>query len=214
MLLCERFEGVSNLKQHPKTKQGGKVTVNQVSTKQTKTKTDVEHSVPQFQLPYPGDTAHIVSNQALDFCAQKMGLGDRNTVAARLQQGDENACQYYRYSIAKQVAESLAALDKNLKAAYVADYDATPQDLCFNQGNQMPLIHMIIWVERKTKALNSLVEGLDRALAQRYADVVGLPRLAHLLDVQVVNDEDVHGRIGYGAMLSSIYNRPIQIWER
>ena len=187
--------------------------MNQVSAKQTKTKTDVEHAIPQFQLPYPGDTARIVSNQALEFCAQKMGLGDRNAAADRLQQGDDNACQYYRYSIAKQVAESLAALDKNLKAAYVTDYDATPQDLCFNKGNQ-PLIHMIIWVERKTKALDSLVEGLDRALVQSCADVFGLPQLTHLLDVQVVNDEDVHGRIGYGAMLSSIYNRPLQIWER
>jgi hypothetical protein len=188
--------------------------MNQVSTNQVKTKTDVEYSVPQFQLPYPGDSARIVSDQALDFCAQKMGLVDRGSAVERLQQWDENACQYYRYSIAKQVAASLAALDKNIKAAYVTDYDATPQDVCFNTGNQMPLIHMIVWVERKTKALDSLVEGLDRALAQRYADVVGSPRLTHLLDVQVVDDEDVHGRIGYGAMISSIYNRPIQIWER
>ena len=182
--------------------------MNQVSANQVKTKTDVEHSVPQFQLPYPGDMARIVSNQALEFCAQKMGLlGDRSAAADRLQQGDDNACQYYRYSIAKQVAESLAALDKNLKAAYITDYDATPQDLCFNKGNQMPLIHMIVWVERKTKALASLVEGLDRALAQRYADVVGLPRLTHLLDVQVVDDEDVHGRIGYGARAETVAQR-------
>ncbi len=188
--------------------------MNQTPTKQVKTETKVEHSVPQFQLPYPGDTARIVSSQALEFCAQKMGLEDPNAAAERLQQGDENACQYYRYSVAKQVAESLAALDKNLKAAYVTDYDATPQDVCFNAGNQAPLVHMIVWVERRTKALGSLVEGLDRALAQRYADMVGLPRLAHLLDVQVVDDEDVRGRVGYGAMLSSLHNRPIRIWER
>lgn len=185
----------------------------QVSTNQTETKVDVEN-MPQFQLPYPGDTASIISNQALDFCAQKMGLDDRHVAADRIQQGDDNACQYYRYSIAKQVTESLAALDKNIKAAYVTDYDATPQDLCFNKGDQMPLIHLIIWVERKTKALNSLVEGLDRALVQRYAEVVGLPQLVHLLDVQVVGDEDVNSRIGYGAMISSVHNRPIQIWER
>jgi hypothetical protein len=196
------------------TNQGGKVTMKQIATDQVRTKTDVERPVTQFQLPYPGDTARIVSNQALDFCAQKMGLGGRRAVADRLQQGDENACQYYRYSIARQVVESLAALDRNLKAAYVADYDATPQDLCFNPGSRTSLIHLIVWVERKTKALNSLIEGLDRAMAQHYADVVGLPQLVHLLDVQVVDDEAVHGRTGYGAMLSSIHNRPIQIWER
>jgi hypothetical protein len=62
--------------------------------------------------------------------------------------------------------------------------------------------------------LDSLVEALDRALVQHYADLIGQHQLAHLLDVQVIDDADVKNRVGYGAMLSSLYQRPIQVWKR
>jgi hypothetical protein len=73
---------------------------------------------------------------------------------------------------------------------------------------------LIVWAKRKTSALDSLVEALNRALVQRYAELIGPSQLAHLLDVQVVNDADVDNRVGYGALLSSLRNRPIKVWER
>ena len=76
------------------------------------------------------------------------------------------------------------------------------------------IIHLIVWAQRKTGALNSLVAALDRALVQSYADLIGMRQLTHLLDVQVIDDADVENRVGYGAMLSSIHHRPIQVWER
>jgi hypothetical protein len=79
---------------------------------------------------------------------------------------------------------------------------------------QTSLIHLIAWAERKTSALDSLVEALDRALVQHYADLIGQHQLAHLLDVQVIDDADVKNRVGYGAMLSSLYQKPIQVWKR
>lgn len=169
---------------------------------------------PQWRLPDADSTAEITLTQALEFCAQKMKLAGPQAVVDSIQQGDRNACKYCHYSIAKQVAESLGALDENVKAVYVADYDATPEDLCFGTGTRTSPIHMIVWAERKTNALEALTEALDRAMAKRYANIVGPRQLTHLLDVQVVDDDDVENHIGYGAMLSSLYNRPIQIWER
>ena len=181
---------------------------------EAKTQVDAEHSVPQLRLPDSDSTAEMALTQALEFCAQKMGLADHQAVVDHLQRGDRNACKYCHYSIAKTVAESLGALDRKVKAVYVVDYDATPEDICFGEGPQASLVHLIVWAERKTKALDSLVSALDRALVKRYADLVGTRQLAHLLDVQVVDDGDVENRVGYGAMLSSLYNRPIQVWER
>jgi hypothetical protein len=174
----------------------------------------VELSVPQLQLPDADSTAEIALTEALEFCARKMGLAGRDAVVDRLRQGDSSAYKYYRYSIAKHVAESLGALDKNVKAIYVVDYDATPEDLCFGGGAKTSPVHLIVWAERKTSALDSLVVALDRAIVQRYADLTGKGELTHLLDVQAVDDADVKNRVGYGAMLSSLYNRPIQVWER
>jgi len=105
-------------------------------------------------------------------------------------------------------------LDENVKAVYVVDYDATPQDLCFGEATPTSLIHLLVWAERKTGALDSLVAALGLALAQRYADLTGRPRLTHLLDVQVIDDADVKNRVGYGALLSSLHHRPIQVWKR
>jgi hypothetical protein len=58
------------------------------------------------------------------------------------------------------------------------------------------------------------VSALDRALVERYAALLSAPDLVRMLDVQVVDDHDVESCVGYGALLSSTYNRPIQVWER
>jgi hypothetical protein len=73
---------------------------------------------------------------------------------------------------------------------------------------------VIIEVKRKTKALGALVDALDRALVQRYATLLKLENLEHILDAQLVDGEDIKRRVGYGAMLSSIYRKPLQVWER
>jgi hypothetical protein len=52
--------------------------------------------------------------------------------------------------------------------------------------------------------ISSLVEALDRARVQGYADILGIDGLATLLDVKVIGDADVEKLIGHGAVLASI----------
>ncbi len=182
-------------------------------TEQTKI-ADVERKTPTLSLPDAMSTAEVVINQAVEFCAQKMGLEGREAVLQYLQRHDGTACGYCCYSVAKQVAEALGALDQTVKAVYVLDYDATPEDIAFADETQRRLIHLITRVARKTSALQSLVEGLDRALAQSWGKILGMPDLKHILDVQLVDEVDVEKRVGYGALLSSLYQRPIKVWER
>ncbi len=105
-------------------------------------------------------------------------------------------------------------MDGEVKAVYLYDYDATSEDACFGEMAVPPVLHLIVWAQRKTVALNSLAEALDRALVQNYAELMGAAQLAHLLDVQVVDDADVENRVGYGTLFSSLHYRPIQVWER
>jgi len=184
-----------------------------VSPTELMSQVDVDSGMPQLRLPDTDSTAEIILTQALDFCAEKMGLAGRQAAADRLGQCDSEACKYCHYSIAKQTAEAFGSLDENVKAVYVIDYDATPEDLCFGK-TEAKLIHLIIWSERKTQALDSLVQALDRALVERYVNATGTYQLTHLLDAQVINDDDVKNRVGYGAMLASLHQRPIQVWER
>jgi hypothetical protein len=159
-------------------------------------------------------TAQVVLIQAMEYCAQKMRLDSSQAVIDRLRAGDGKACEYCHYSVAKQVAESLDALDDNIKAAYIYDYDATPEDLCFGEAGRALPIHLLVWAQPKTAALNVLVDTWNRVLAQSYAEMLGGRQPAHVLDVQVVDDTAVEQRTGYGALLSSLHHRPIQVWKR
>jgi hypothetical protein len=155
-----------------------------------------------------------VLRHAMDYCAEKVQLEGSQGVLDRLREGDGEVSSYCHYSVAQQVAESLGALDDNVKAAYIYDYDAGPDEFpCEQSGNALP-IHLILWTDRKTAALNAVVETWDRALTQRYAEIVGVRQPTHLLDVQVVDCADVEKRMGYGAMLTSLHHRPIQVWQR
>mgnify|MGYP001122947346 CR=1 FL=1 len=160
------------------------------------------------------DMVKTALNNALKSCAQKMGVTSDETLADWLKMGDSRVHGYFSYALAKQVAECLATLDDQVKAVYLYDYDATPEDVCFGEMKQTPLVHLIVWAQRKTSALNSLVAALDHNLVRNYGDLVQLPQLAHLLDVQVIDDADVKNRSGYGGMLFSLHHRPIQVWKR
>ena len=132
------------------------------------------HLVPSFELPSIARTAESMLVEALEYCAQKIGVSDLSTVLHLLEQPDRTACEYCHYSVAKQVAASLGAMDENVKSIYLLDYDATPEDRCF--GTEAPntrLIHMLVWTVRKTAAFDSLVQALDQALVQAWADTVG-----------------------------------------
>lgn len=173
-----------------------------------------KQGTPQWSLPDARSTAEAAISGAMEFCAQKMRLENSQAVLEYLMQRNAAACGYCQYSIAKQIGDSLGALDQNVKAVYILDYDATPQDICFASEKQTVLIHMIVQVERKTSALDSLVAALDHALVQVYGRLLGMEKLEHLLDVQVVDDADVEKRVGYGAMLTSLHQRPLQVWKR
>jgi len=165
--------------------------------------------------PSVTSTAESMLTEAIKFCARKIGVDSVDTVADLLRQNDRTACEYCLYGIAKQAAISLGAMDENVKAVYVVDYDATPEDICLgalSQGRR--LVHLIVWTGCKTAALSALVAALDRAVAQAYTNLLDGPEVKGLLDVQLVDDADVEGRTGHGALLWAIHHQPIPIWER
>lgn len=178
----------------------------------TETQTGVENL--EFVLSDASGLVEAAMNRALDLGARKMRLDGRQAVIERLQQGDRAAHSYVYYALAEQAAEWLGTWDEDVKAVYIYDCDATPEDLCFGQATRSLLLNLIVWARRKTGALTSILAALDRALTHSYASLTGQPERAHLLAVSVVDDDDVKHSIGCGALLSSLHTRPIRIWER
>ena len=142
-----------------------------------------------------------------------MSLEGRAAAIVRMQASDLSARAYCYYSIAEQVGSALGAMDQNVKAVYMFECEATADDLCFGDAEYTPLLHLLVWTQRKTEALNALVAMLDRALAQEFAATFGPQDLRHLLDVQIIDDVNVQERSGYGALLQSLHHRPIRVWQ-
>jgi len=164
-------------------------------------------------MPDIASVAQAVVEDALDFCAQQLRLADRTAVLAQLQEANPSVRGYFEYGLAKQIGEHLSELDGEIQAVYLYDDEATPEDAVF--GESAPwLVHLILRVQRKTSALKSLIAALDRGVTQNCAEMLHATQLAHVLDVQVVDDVDVNTRTGYGALLTWLHHKPVPVWTR
>lgn len=165
-------------------------------------------------LPDAASTAALAVAQAMEFCARKMGLAGAEKAIEVLRRGDRAACSYCHYSLAQRVGESLGALDEGVKAVYLFEYDEDMDEEYSGHTGVLPPLHLIAHVDGKTATLSALVDGLERALVEAVAGALGLNPAASVLDVHLVDDRDVERRVGYGALLSALYNRPIRVWAR
>jgi hypothetical protein len=159
-----------------------------------------------------------IMDNAMLFCAEKVGLRSKEEVMAARKQGDCALCDYLRYGLAKELSAQLASLDETIKAVYVYEPEIiTGGDSLLSTGPPMvPAMNMIVWVSRKTAALESLLASTIRGLEEQLMEL-GCDRansLCHMLDTNLVDDEEVRASRGYGALLSSVQVLPIPIWRR
>ena len=168
---------------------------------------------PLPRLLDPVSAVESIVTAALESSTRKMGLSCAESFIACLKQRETAAFNYYCYNIARELGKMLGSWSNSIKAVYTCSYDeAASGEDDFDCVSNPLLIHMIVWAEQKSKALNALLEALDRAMVQRHQLLLSHDQLRHMLDAQVVDDEDVRDRTGYAALLNSIYQPPIQVW--
>ncbi len=154
---------------------------------------------------------------ALGFCSQKTGLRGEEALGA-IRKGDCTVCGYLRYGVSKEVGEYLGDIDTSVQAVYVyePEYSTGVTD---PDRAEPPLdrgINLIVSVDRRSAALTSLVASLEDGFKEARGRLV-CPKAngsCHLLDVKVADEEEVASGRGYGALISSIYVRPLRIWVR
>ena len=153
---------------------------------------------------------------AIEFCAKKKGLKDRKQALEAIRRGDCSICDYLCYSLAKGIAEYLGSVDDTVKTVYTYEPEyATSTDVAISSRSSSG-INLIVWVSRKSAALSSVIASVRSALAKEYKQIVCSEANApcYDVDVKVVDDDEVQRRAGYGALINSLYVRPIEIWQR
>ena len=163
----------------------------------------------------------IVTNmmgEALEFCAEKAGLRDKEQARDVLLTGDCCVCEYLRHGLAQKMAEYLGTVDDTIQAIYTyePEYATSVDGAIPARPNLSPGFNLIARVSRKSAALSSVVASMRSALAEEYRRL-GCPKanaLCSELDVRVVDEDEVEKRTGYGALVNSLYVRPIEVWHR
>ena len=166
------------------------------------------------------DTAIVTGmmEDAIKFCAEKTRCSDEEQVLGALRFGDCSVCEYFRYGLAKGVAEYLGSLDDTVRAVYTYEPEyAHGMDVSIpDRPNLTPGINLVAWVSRKSAALSSVVTSVSSTLAEERRRLA-CPKanaLCYMLDVKMADDDEVQGRTGYGALIGSLYVRPLEIWRK
>lgn len=154
--------------------------------------------------------------EAIEFCTRKTGARSREEALDAILSGDCSVCEYLRYGLSRQIGAYLGSMDRQVKIVYVyePEYGTTVDDT--NVVKLSSSINLLAWVNRKSAALDSIVESLAETLRdernQLLCEKAG--SACFMLDVQVVDDEEVKSRRGYGALVNSLHVRPTKLWMR
>lgn len=156
--------------------------------------------------------------KAIMFCAEKSGLSDGDQVARARARGDCATCEYLRFGLANEVASYLGSIDETIKSVYVYEPEtATSMNgNIHNKPRLVPGINMIVQVSRKTAALGSLLASVVSTVEEeiRRLSCPDANALCNMIDIIVVDDQELASRMGYGALIGSLYTPPIEIWNR
>jgi hypothetical protein len=157
--------------------------------------------------------------KAITFCASKKFDGDDSKAVEALRRGRCDACDYLAYNLVRQIGEYLGSLDRTLKAIYLFEPEKSSASFHFvkpSSRRRASGINLIAWVDRKSAALNALAATLETLLTESRRKI-GCPNAVpacYNLNIQMVDDREVHDGIGYGAIVQSMYVRSIQVWTR
>ena len=174
---------------------------------------EIGPSVFSARLPDAAEVAQQFLTQALNYSVDRMGWKQAEPLAEAVRR-NASALAFFRYSLAEQTARYIGSLDENIKSIHYYDDDGVSEDVGDQPGTSTCQIHLVAWVSRRTDALQSLAAALNRALATACMNTFDCFPTIHILDLQVADDEDVRQRVGYGALLTSIHNAPLEIWQR
>lgn len=159
-----------------------------------------------------------MTENALAFCARKVGLRDAEEARRCIKDGECVVCGYLTYALSKQIGEYLGSIDSSVQAVY--SYEPDYPTGGFHLDGHAPAIdrgmNLIVSVDRKNAALTSIVASLEDAVREAMKPLACSKATAscHGLDVKMADAREVTSRRGYGALLSSLHAPPLLLWAR
>jgi len=147
-------------------------------------------------------------DRAAEYAATKAQLASVDRAFAEINSGNLEVYLYFRYALAKEIVQVLTALNDDIREVFL---------LFENRCEAIPgtPLHVGVVTNRKTAALESLVESLAEAiLVAIKARLLPLEGVQHLIVVELFDHSDAQSRVGAAAALGSLHEPPLRLWPQ
>jgi hypothetical protein len=162
------------------------------------------------------ETAETIRGNALNLAREKLLPREQDVELAKLFER-RDFVDYFKYALAQEVAQVIATYDQRVQAVYLFEESANPDAETEEYLQFVDLtIHLLALVTSASAALDAFVASLDRALTEVLSELPSdaFARRVSFLDILPVTESDIEEGRGYAVLLSSIYARPLKIWQR
>jgi len=157
--------------------------------------------------------------QAIAACAATHYAGDKLRMRHAILQGHCEHCKCLTDDLVNQIGDYLGQVDKTVKAVYqygpvYPTKDERDEDI--RSLKRDTGINLIVWAERKSAALGAFIASLETFLATSLRELgcVSATPSCFTMDVEIVDDQDVQERRGFGLLLKQTYFQSKMVWSR
>ncbi|MBC7318250.1 nucleotidyltransferase domain-containing protein [Candidatus Bipolaricaulota bacterium] len=139
---------------------------------------------------------------------QRKGFSAEGELVRALRVGNPWAHSLLRYALAQELCTYLGRICPGIRKVYV--YGSTVE----NRAGPASDVDLILWVQKKSGALESLLWQVDTLLLRGYRALTGFSSPKSLFDLHIVDDEEVAQGKGYGSVINSLWTAPVPLQLR
>ncbi len=177
---------------------------------------ETEIQVERKRMSSLAEAAETIQDNALNLARKKMRPREQDAGLEKLLDR-RDFVDYFKYALAQEVAQVIATFDQHVQAVYLFEETANPDAETEDYLSNVDLtIHLLASVTSTSAALESFVTSIDRALTDVLKELPSdaFAKRTSILNVIPITESDIEEGRGYAVLLSSIFARPLRIWQR
>jgi len=176
---------------------------------------EAKTEAPLVQITRLQEAAETICDNALSAARSRLPARQQETPLAELLRLPA-FLNSFKYGLAEGAMNVIVANDGNVQAVYHFEESVNPDSETEEALAPDVGVHLLLLVSSKSAALDAFIKSLDDTLAGLIRELPSpaLAKRTSVLNVIPITQEDVHNKRGYGALLSSLFARPVKLWAR
>lgn len=176
---------------------------------------EAKTEAPVVQITRLQEAAETIRDDALSAARSRLAARQQDAPLADLLRLPA-FLNSFKYGLAEGATNVIVANDGNVLAVYHFEESANPDSETEEALTPDVGVHLLLLVRSNSAALEAFIKSLDGTLAGLIRELPSpaLARRTSILNVIPITQEDADNKRGYGALLSSMFARPVKLWAR